>query len=180
MIKAIAIIAVWVVALAAIPARDILFSGKIYVWPFLLGSCVIAALYNWKMAAVIAVAVIGDQFLQRTLLSPETVHVMWFAVVAVIAFGLIDKTAAAIAASVSLCYLYVVFGGDWRVVMIVSEVLIILGLCIGMLIGPTGGLFHGDGFSVSGIGRVGRSAHNRIYRATDFHREDPRVSRQDI
>lgn len=136
-------ILVWPIALASIPAKDTLFGGQIYVWPFLLASCALAALGNWRAALVLAVGVAGSQIVERTMAAPEVYQLAFYATLAFIALWLFDIVAGTTAAVVAILYFIAAMNGlDWRVAMIVSEVCIIAGLSAAVLSGPTGGIYQ--------------------------------------
>lgn len=133
MIRLLTGVAVWAVALASIPARDLLFGGQIHVWPFILASCALAAVYNWPVAALLAGAVISDQIIQRLTGDPVVPQFALYSIAAFVGWRFIGWVPAVTAALVSLLYLSVPLGADWRLAMIISEVVIVCGLCAGII-----------------------------------------------
>ena len=161
-------IAVWPIALAALPAKTLLFGGQIHVWPFLLAACAVTAIANWRAALIIAIGVAGAQIIQRTFSHPEMLQLALYSTLAFIALWLFDKVAGIAAAIVAIIYFLAVFV-DWRAAMIVSEVVLVAGMSGAVLSGPTGGIYQRSSgadtaapsdarvaVSWSGLGRVDR------------------------
>lgn len=141
---------VWLSALAY------LVGDQIYVWPFLLVACLIAWPFNRYAAAAIAVAVGGAQIIEQTVNHPLTIQTVILCAVAFLSLLKVDKVAAAALAVVSAIYGMAAFGLEWRYSMIIAEHFYVLGLCCGILFGPTGGMLEGSrdmGSRASPIGR---------------------------
>lgn len=134
---------VWPVALAAIPAKDILFGGQIRVWPFLLAACALTSLVNWRAALILALGVGGAQITERLMVEPEVYQLGIYATLGFIALGLFDIVAGITASVVAILYFMAARGDvEWRLAMIVSEVGLVAGMSAAVLNGPSGGIFQ--------------------------------------
>ena len=139
-LRAAVAIGVWPIALYSIIARDLWFDGQIHVWPFLLAACALAAVVNPWAAIPMALAVGLAQGAEQSLVNPMGVQLAVFTILGVICSTAFDKVAATAMAIVSLIYAAALFGFGWREAMIVAEVVIVLGLFLGVLVGPDGGI----------------------------------------
>ena len=137
--KALIAFLVWPIALAAIPAKTMLFDGQIHVWPFLLAACALTSLVNWRLGLVLAIAAAGSQIIERSLEPPMFYQFAFYAVLGFVVFAKVDIIGGAAAALISMVYLLSAFGFEWRAAMILTEVIFVAGLSLGALDGPSGG-----------------------------------------
>lgn len=132
---------VWPITLAAIPARDILFGGQIYVWPFLLMSCLVASFHNRAAAIVFAAGAIGAQVIEIHVHNPAFYQFALYSTIAFTALYFFDTIASVIVALVGLIYLSTYLGIEWRSAVITTEIIIVFGLSASVLDGPSGGIY---------------------------------------
>ena len=131
--------AVWPIALAAIPAKSLLFYGQIHVWPFLLLACALAARCNWRAAVAVGLGIALSEFIYHRLEQPSIYQFAMYATLSFIAYLYFDIVAALALAIVAFIFLVETFGYDWRMLMIASEVVLVASLSASVLNGPSGG-----------------------------------------
>jgi hypothetical protein len=123
-------------------AKHTVFDGAGWIWPWLLASCAVAAIWNWRVAALVAIGVSGAQGIEQLWPHPLAAYLQ-FAVWAIVAFtilGLADKVAAGLAAVVSLLYLGATVGAlAWFPAIVLTEFAIVFALWAGAVngAGPT-------------------------------------------
>lgn len=137
-------ILMWPIVLAALPAKDMIFGGSIKVWPFILAACLVAATQNPRAGAIIALAVLADHLIQSHKSDPVVYQFAVYTTLAFAALLFVDILAGLTLAIVALLYLSAWFGVEWRLAMIISEIIITAGLSASVIDGPSGGIYSGQ------------------------------------
>lgn len=120
------------------------------IWPYMMFSCLVAALWNPRAAMVLGAGILGAQIVESQFTQPLLLQVGLFTTIAFISFALFDKVAAMAAALVSLTYASILFGIPWFAAVVVSEFILIFGLIGAAINGPTSGNYR-KGSGPSGL-----------------------------
>lgn len=122
------------------------------VWPFLLAGAAVCSYWNWRAALFFALAVGVGQATTRLELSQ--VHLLaGYSLLAVVALFFFDVYAGAVLAAFGLVIGAHIFGFMGHMPKVITgEVLLVLGMLVCGINGPSGGLFDG-GPTVAHSGR---------------------------
>lgn len=113
------------------------------VWPFLLAGAAVCSYWNWKAALFFALAVGVGQATTRLGLSQE--HLLaGYSLLAVVALFFFDVYAGAVLAAFGLVIGAHIFGFMGHMPKVITgEFLLVAGMLVCGLNGPSGGLFDG-------------------------------------
>lgn len=147
---ALAIIVIYVAGVAGF------FTLGTPIWPFMGLACAVAALKNWRVALLLFTTVVAFQLIKMTV---DPMHVWaWYATtffaLGVYSLAFFDKTVIAPAAMVIAALYGLEYFNQPRAVLDVgTEFAFLFALIVGVLRGPSGGIFS------KAFGPAGESTH---------------------
>ena len=111
------------------------------VWPYLLGGCAVAAIWNWRAALVFALAIIAGQATTRLELSQVDLLAA-YTLLAVVATFFIDRYSGLVLAAFGLVIGAHLLGFIGHLPKIIAgEVLLVAGMLFSGFNGASGGLW---------------------------------------
>lgn len=139
--KVLAAFAIFALPVIGGVAKHTVFGGAGWIWPWLLASCAVAALFNWRAALLLSVGIGGAQVIEQTYPGAPWYQFALYVTLGFCALAMHVKVAAFAAALVATLYLAAATAvAPWFLAVVASEFVLVFGLIGGVYHGPSGGV----------------------------------------